>query len=532
MPLEKSYSDSTRPNKVSLDLVRRQDNTTLTSDCVSLQRKQWQRSKSNPAAQPAAAPKPKPPLPVTEKTKNKLQAFQFEPAAAEPDPVGKEETGDSTVKKETKKKKDWLTKREQSSSSETLSDNTRAPAPAARPTWQDLLGKSEETKKGQDSPPTERITWIHDKNCEPLPSMSPVLPRKARKRRARSSSPISSPAAKLAATPALGRNKRTQLLKTPRADPTIDLWDRFSRPAAAAADTSPSALGNPLINQLLVSSSPHPARDANAPGTGRPLRKSISLGSNWPKRRKLSQMDEDDDVVVKAHPLSSTSKSFMVSAILETVDDELRKSNSTEVPAQHPLKPSSPERPASSPLAQKSTRPDADVSMRDSFNKKLESDYGDDDFDDDTFMELEASIIPPIHEDDPTLVASSQDDLRAQASKKVSHAHLQALPVDKAVNIPQAQPATEVFEEDDFGDLDDDFFDEAENLVAKVEAKHLTKSHPRVEPQVRQQDEEGEDDPYGDDFGDVDFDAIEFAATQAVSSTPSNPFSAHVRKVQ
>ena len=171
--------------------------------------------------------------------------------------------------------------------------------------------------------------------------------------------------------------------------------------------------------------------------------------------------------------------------------------------------------------------------MRDSLNQRPESDYGDDDFDDDTFMELEASIIPRINDDDPTLVASSQENFRAQAPKTASRTHLQALPVNQVVNIPQAQPAVGVLEEDDFDDLDDDFFDEAQNLVAKVEAKHLTKSPPRVEPQVGKQGEVGEDDPYGDDFGDVDLDAIEFAATQAVSSTaPSNPFSAHVRKVQ
>ncbi|KAK3994607.1 hypothetical protein QBC44DRAFT_391344 [Cladorrhinum sp. PSN332] len=499
-PLQKSYSD---PNKINKP-------------------KQWARSKSNPAPHPTTAPKPKPPVPVSEKTKSKLQAFQFEAPADEPEPIAekksKRKTDDSTsTLVSAARKKAWLSKINEPAPEPALSDITRTPA-AQRPTWQDLLGGKTETAEDEENSPNERITWIHDKSQEPLPSMSPLQPRR-RKRRARSSSPISSPAAKLAATPVVNVKKLAQSLRTPRADPTLELWDRFTNPApaakaAAAADASPSALPNPLFAQLMVSSSPHPARDASGPGSERSFKKSISLGSNWPKRRKLSQLDEDedDDVAPKAHPLSN-SKSFMVSAILETVDDELRKSNTAETSDQPQPKPSSPMRLPSSPLAQKSARPDADIPMANAFSDKAESDYGDDDFDDDTFMELEASIsVNPVQEDDPTLVASSGDDLRGRSSKTVSQ------------DRPRA-PAVEVYK-DDFDDLDDDFFDEAESLVAKVEAKNLTTSQQhQVEPRVGQADEG--DDEFGDDFGDADFDAIEFAATQAASSNPSNPFSAH-----
>ncbi|KAK4164507.1 hypothetical protein QBC43DRAFT_300292 [Cladorrhinum sp. PSN259] len=510
-PLEKSYSD---PNKAK-------------------KRKQLQRSKSNPAHQSTTAPKPKPPVRVSEKTKSKLQSFQFEAPAAESESIAekpkKKKTDfktdySSEILVSPSRKKAWLNKINQPPSAEAPPDRTPV---AQRPTWQDLLGgKSEAIKKDEEFSPNERVLWINNKSQEPLPSMSP-LPRR-RKRRARSSSPISSPAAKIAATPIVNVKKIAQHMRTPRADPTLDLWDRFSKAApTAAANASPSGAANPLFAQLMVSSSPHLARDGNGLGSERTFRKSISLGSNWSKRRKLTQLDEDEDcdATPKQHPLS-TSKSFMVSAILETVDDELRKSNTSQVPEEPQPKTSSPIRQASSPLAQKSARPDADISLANPFNEKAESDYGDDDFDDDTFMELEASMIP-VQADDHTLVASSEDDLQAQSFKTVSQDRLRA---EEPITNPQVQqPVVEVYEED-FDDLDDDFLDEAESLVAKVETKNLTQSQlqvqPQVQPQVRQVVDEG-DDEFGDDFGDADFDAIEFAATQAASSNPPNPFSAN-----
>ncbi|KAK4229464.1 hypothetical protein QBC38DRAFT_412457 [Podospora fimiseda] len=498
-PLYKSYSDPTRINK----------------------RKQWARSRSNPAPQSTtAAPKPKPPVPVSEKTKNKLQAFQFEPPPEEPQPIPEKKVTNKSDDSSTSesRKKAWLAKINQPTPEPALTDITRTPA-AQRPSWQDLLGAKTEADQNEENSPNERIGWIYGTSQEPLPSMSPLQPRR-RKRRARSSSPISSPATKLAATPRVNMRKFVEDSLTPRADPALDLWDRFAVPAPATGK-SPAPVNNPLFAQLMVSSSPHPARDAGGPATERSFKKSISLGSNWPKRRKLSQLDEDEDedVTPKPHPLS-TSKSFMVSAILESVDDELRKSN-TEAPEEPQQKPSSPMHQQSSPLAQKSGRPEIDIPMANAFNEKAQSDYGDDDFDDDTFMELEANIsMNPVMEDGPTLVASPEGDIRSQSSSRIVFPERpQAPPVSNAQ--VQRQPAVEVYE-DDFDDLDDDFFDEAASLAAKVEAKNLIQSQPQAKTQVVQVDEG--DDEFGDDFGDADLDAIEFAATQAASS---NPFSTH-----
>ncbi|KAL2021260.1 hypothetical protein VTK56DRAFT_7339 [Thermocarpiscus australiensis] len=469
MPLQKSFSEQNRGSK----------------------RPQWQRSRSNPTPQAAAS---KPPLPVSATTRTKLQAFQFEPRPAEPDVVDKAPDVTSGI----------------STSNQTARGKVNnAATPGGRPTWQDLLRKPEAPKEDiQDHSPSERILWRNENNHDLPVAMSPLLPRKGRKR-ARSSSPVSSPASK-GATPAVDVKKLAQVLKTPRADPALELWDRFSLPGT---NTSPSGLTNPLLAQLMVSSSPRE----------RPLRKSISCGAHWPKRRKTERSDPE-----MAHASGENappnSKSSMVSALLETVNGEIKKSKAAQPRLQQQHKSPSPQgrsprsrpanvqddgrqsaplqpEPGSSPLAQKSARVavDADKVIEISSENKTSSDYGDD-FDDDTLLELNASI-SFAQGDDPTLVETSE-----------VHNH-QAPPAPK--------PA-----EDDFGDLDDDLFDGAIDLVAEVEAEHLPQDQSQGQRHNRQTVKGGgEDDAYGDDFGDVDFDAVELAATQAaphpLSSNPS-----------
>ncbi|KXX75824.1 DNA replication ATP-dependent helicase/nuclease DNA2 [Madurella mycetomatis] len=447
------------------------------------ERPQWQRSRSNPTPQTTA---PKPPLPVSATTKNKLRAFQFEPSAAAEPP-----NADPALNQ----------------TSPPAADRAKgAVTPAHRPAWQDLLRKPEAPDRDQENSPSERLLWCSDYIENPPVAISPLLPRKGRKR-ARSSSPVSSPSSKRT-TPAIDTKKLAQVLKTPRADPALELWDRFSLPGK---DASPSGLTNPLLAQLLVSSSPRPPKDSSGSGSDRSLRKSISCGSHWPKRRKIERADSDRGDTAGGDSLTD-SKSFMVSTLLETVDGEIKKSKSAVTKVHQPLKSPSPTRakaqgpagqspvqpqPGSSPLAQKSSRanPEANNMVEIPSAAKASSDYGDDDFDDDTFMALDASV-HLAQGDESTLVVSSEE---------VS----QALPGRKAT-------------EDDFGDVDDDFFDGAADLIDELEAKHLSQSnfqgklHGKPVP-----DSGGEDDTYGDDFGDFDFDDIELAVTQAAS----HPFS-------
>jgi DNA replication ATP-dependent helicase Dna2 len=277
----------------------------------------------------------------------------------------------------------------------------------------------------------------------------------------------------------------------------------------------------------MVSSSPRP-KEGGKLFSERPLRKAISCGSNWPKRRKLERTESEatDPVAGKSQP---DSKSSMVSALLETVTEGIRKSKSAQPKSpsprarqpqsKSPLGPAparrspSPRQSGSSPLAKKSTRlePEGEVSEAPSADKAF-SDYGDDDFDDDTLLELDASILG--QGDDPTLVVSSEG----------SDQQANALGDDRKLSPVAPNPV-----DDEFGDLDDDFLDGAEDLVAEVEARHMSQN--TQDPFQGQRHDRSaitcggqgydDDDAYGDDFDDdIDFDAVERAATQAAARPP------------
>lgn len=342
---------------------------------------------------------------------------------------------------------------------------------------------------------------------------SPMIPKNGR-RRAKSSSPASSPAAKLT-TPHVALKRLAGASKTPHADPASDLWSRFS---SNGNETSPSNHKNPLFAQLMASSSPRPQ------SSDRSLRKSVSCGSAWPKRRRTLCPDEQDRIVSQDTPRKK--KSSLLSELLQSVDGEIDSSKKpNSAPAQQKKSPSpkkqSPSKRKttpqtvpdqnSSPSRKKAERQttESDASKQ---PEKASSDYGDDDFDFDesTFLELDASILG--QGDGSTLIASD------------------------AVSPAPRESSKTLVDNDEFGDLDDDIFDGVEDLVAQVESatqKPAQRLSPRKRPSPKkrlsprkrqspkklpQQVAGDEDDEFGDDFGnDFDFDAVEMAATQRAS---------------
>jgi DNA replication ATP-dependent helicase Dna2 len=91
----------------------------------------------------------------------------------------------------------------------------------------------------------------------------------------------------------------------------------------------------------------------------------------------------------------------------------------------------------------------------------------------------------------------------------------------------QQAPPPQKAADDEFNEFDDDVFDGAEDLVAQVEAKHASQSQFQGQQHGKPANNWGadDDDAYGDDFDDIDFDAVELAATQ----TASRPFPSNVR---
>ena len=441
-------------------------------------------------------------MPISESTKNKLKAFQFEPPKPVPDqntpaPVksGKEKENDAAP--------GLLTATPRGSG---VVDH--AVTPVNRPAWQDLLGAQEPVKEEDVASPSQRIMWRIDPKNDSSISITPMLSRKGRKRRARSSSPVSSPAA--SKTPALAPKTQQHLgLETPHADPTSGFWG-----------AAPGAM-NPLLLRTMTSSSPRPPKIDGVPESDRALRKANSCGSNWPKRRRIERLDADQSAASQGTG-KSTSRSSLVSALLETVDGEIKRSKSTEAQEEQSSSPSrrrSPRKAVAnappqvvrpSPIRELAESRDGEFGSSSSntmdqlpiiaendTSHQPSSDYGDDDFDEDTLMELDVIANPLAQEGETTLVA-----------------------VDMPSPAATTHHAPKAVVEEEFEGVDDDLFDEAEDLVTGIELKYFSQAaqgdrHDRPAQSRGVVDEFYDVD---DDFGnDLDLEAMELAATQSAT---------------
>ncbi|KAJ4012936.1 DNA replication endonuclease-helicase Dna2 [Fusarium irregulare] len=457
MTFQKSYSDQVGRNK----------------------RSPWQRSRSNPVQQ---TPRPRPLQPVSEITKNKLNKFQYHPKAGESVPEDLENEQDT---------------------SKGRSKDDATTTPATRLTWRDLL----ETGEGADdenTSPNDRLLWDNRQDNLYMNAISPMLSRKGRKR-ARSSSPVSSPIAEKPNTPSVNVKKLAQALKSPHADPTLELWDRYSLNGPDSAD-SPLGLANPALAQLMASSSPRPTKQA--PGESS-LRRAISCGLNWPKRRRVERSTSASRLSFEKEEMEA-SKSSMVTALLDTVTSSIN--GQSEEPQDTPESPSpkkrrigatssgSPVQLKPQPRPQPQIQPPAQAPMQDlirplAATKAPEpalSDYGDDDFDefdDDTILQLEASM------------TATQSEIGPR-------------PETAATTTTTKSTLPDEFDDkllDEFEDLDEDIFDEAEELITTN-----SQSVPQA-PGTTKVDDLDED--FGDAFeGDFDFEAVELAATQAAQN--------------
>lgn len=131
------------------------------------------------------------------------------------------------------------------------------------------------------------------------------------------------------------------------------------------------------------------------------------------------------------------------------------------------------------------------------------SDYGGDDFDEDTLLELDATVYT-IPDEEQTKDRAADDVVMLNEENK------DAASMDE-----------------DFGDFDDDLLDAAEDIMIKAASQHTFNAGNTgqdLDSSLKQHADiptKEEDDPYSDDLGDFDFDAAELAATQAASHTSS-----------
>ncbi|RDA92458.1 hypothetical protein CP533_6434 [Ophiocordyceps camponoti-saundersi (nom. inval.)] len=382
-------------------------------------RQPWQRSNSHPIN--LQTPKSKPLLPVSEVTKDKLNRFQYHPRECNGEDAGGRD------------------------SSTTADDGTATSS--TRLNWRDLVEPSLPGDERRDTSPGDKVLWNNKQDSLYVSALSPMLARK-RKRARSSSSPISSPLADKPEPPTVDIGMLREALKSGHADPTLELWDRYSVNGPENA-ISLAGVVKPALEQLMISSSPKPSNDGLAPRTDSAFRRSATCGLNWPKRQKMSRAGIDDQ-----RELEAASKSSLVTALLDTVDQDFVE----DCPQLRPVSTSPSERRLHPPAVANDSS----------------SDYGDDDFDDDTLEELEASL----------LGGESTKQEMEQDSKSTRD---RLTPVDG-------------------GDIND-------NHVRR-DSKPPTTPPGRAQSKLAQ---ESPMDEFGDDFdGDIDFDAVELAATQTV----------------
>lgn len=494
MPLQKSFSEQNGSSKTRQQWSKARSHSTVSHSTAT-------RATRNPVSEPLQ--------PISEVTKNKLNAFKRSNLTK----TDGQEADVSTVCVETAPNAGTGSTIHVEETASLPAPKKGATTPVNRLVWQDLVG-TVEAEEEEEGSPNERIGWDTKEDIQHRLKLSPVMPGKRGKKRARSSSPVSSPAShSKPRVPAVNVEKLSRALKSPHADPALELWDRFS--LNGSTTVAPLGVMNSTLAQIMVSSSPRPSRIAGEGG----LRRAISCGENWPKRRRVERAEaaKPVEITVEESP-SRSSKSSMVNALLQSVTGELNRSKAIQA-RQDALESPSRKKKSSQPVAQipssptrrkTSSRPSPPIIAAKSMPiaEILEpeetlvgnsSDYGDDDFDDDTLMELGASIGQSCGEPVKESVVPLADTGQAQDQ--------------------QPSRESESFD-DEFNDMDDDIIAAAEDLITQIDETHTL-----VQPGITAQkdstptSDDLAEDIYGDDFGgDFDFDAAEMAATQSASS--------------
>ena len=254
-----------------------------------------------------------PPIAASSQSRNKLQAFNFDQENAPP-ADGKEVNGaklrESNIAEASKARGSQTPQHAASShhSSHSVAQKELKECPqtpVGRLPLAELVASGEDLNQVLDLTPIERVTWNNAaRNSDQGSSQeTPVLP-KGRKR-AYSSSPVSSSQKKnktsdhFAGERSLDLQHLQKALKTPKGDPASDLWKKYSLKPYNDEKLSPtSAFGQPF-SQLLNSSSPQTPASRLLGRDPTRLRRSFSCGTEWPtsvaKRRKLLHAGGDQE---------------------------------------------------------------------------------------------------------------------------------------------------------------------------------------------------------------------------------------------
>lgn len=239
--------------------------------------------------------------------------------------------------------------------------------PVARVPLAELIGNREapDFQRPKDVTPEERVYWKQRRTPRSSQLRSsqytPAHSTMRRAKRARSSSPIPVPFEtgldSAAENDALDLQALQKSLKTPQADPVLELWNKYSM----NKDTSQAPQLLPFTQ--LVTSSPRVTANGSPIIGGSGLRRSLSCGIEWPmskaKRRKVTKPDIFRDngapAEIGLQDAQRTSKLSRVSLLVERIQESFMNPQGKENGVSGPS--------SSSPIPRRrSTRIDTSVS--------------------------------------------------------------------------------------------------------------------------------------------------------------------------
>jgi DNA replication ATP-dependent helicase Dna2 len=456
---------------------------------VLQQRSPWQRSHSHPNS--LQAPNSKNLIPISDVTKKKLNKFLYQGSKEESAATEGAGSAASTSNSETPSHLRMI---------------GNSATPVTRLNWSDLLEPCSQAEEDTSISPNEKLLWDNKQDPNAFATISPMMPRKGRKR-ARSSSPVSSPPAERIATPTVNVKKLAKALKLPHPDPTLELWDRYSI-NGPEGQSAVSGMTNPTLAHLMVSSSPRPSKNQTAQVDKENLRRAASCGYNWTKRRRVEKSRSGSQSSSGQRELEAASKSSLVTALLDSVTSSIHDQTQDDDADTGAMDSPS--------LKKRHIAPQSSVNTPSRISKRRVpspnvSDYGDDDDLDDELLVLEETL------------------LATQASQ-ASQVAEPAAPIKKSPEKSEKKNAGKLPVIDEFDDLDDDLFDGADDILADLESKSQVPATKLTTPRAKRTSPRKKtpkkladlEDEFDDAFdGDVDFEAVEFAATQAVQQRNS-----------
>ncbi|RKF65749.1 DNA replication ATP-dependent helicase/nuclease DNA2 [Erysiphe neolycopersici] len=292
MPIQRSFSEQNHSAKAKQPWGHNR----------SMQKKQNTNLNSKPL-------KEKLPLPVSTATKNKLSNFHY---GAQVNTQKK--TRLNLWLKDEKENEDTVNERIQIAGAHKLreteeekevlsttpcnnSKNKIPSTPASKLALPDLIGMVDFRRMKQELSPEERLEWDHKKGELHNFALN-INSTRAANKRARSSSPLGS----------------SPTHAPIHFDPGSELWGRYSRNGSKFSTSQSQSISS--LAHIMNTSSPKLAQEGSNPRCMSEFRRANSCGDHFPKRKKFSRIDHQDNFTES--PLNGSSKlSILIGRVRE-----------------------------------------------------------------------------------------------------------------------------------------------------------------------------------------------------------------------